>query len=60
MPRSDYSAGANTAIQNLNAEKSQLQAALDRANGERARFVHEFILCARLCGSGGCLCRAAP
>jgi chromosome segregation ATPase len=32
---------ANAAIQNLNAEKSQLQAALDRANGERARFVHE-------------------
>jgi chromosome segregation ATPase len=32
---------ANAAIQNLTAEKSQLQAALDRANGERARFVHE-------------------
>jgi chromosome segregation ATPase len=32
---------ANAAIQNLNAEKSQLQAALDRANGERARFVHK-------------------
>jgi chromosome segregation ATPase len=32
---------ANAAIQNLNAEKAQLQAALDRANCERARLVHE-------------------
>jgi chromosome segregation ATPase len=32
---------ANAAIQNLNAEKAQLQAALDRAHGERARLVHE-------------------
>ena len=32
---------ANAAIQNLNAEKAQLQGALERANGERARFVHE-------------------
>ena len=32
---------ANTATQNLNAEKVQLQAALDRANGERARLAHE-------------------
>jgi chromosome segregation ATPase len=32
---------ANAAIQNLNTEKAQLQGALERANGERARFVHE-------------------
>ena len=32
---------ANAAIQNLNAEKAQLQAVLDRAHGERARLVHE-------------------
>jgi predicted nucleic acid-binding Zn-ribbon protein len=32
---------ANAAIQNLNAEKAQLQAVLDRANGERTRLVHE-------------------
>jgi chromosome segregation ATPase len=32
---------ANAAIQNLSAEKAQLQAALDRAHGERARLVHE-------------------
>jgi chromosome segregation ATPase len=32
---------ANAAIQNLNTEKAQLQAALERANSERARFVHE-------------------
>jgi chromosome segregation ATPase len=31
---------AHAAIQNLNTEKAQLQAALDRANGERARYVH--------------------
>lgn len=32
---------ANAAIQNLNTEKAQLQGALERANGERVRFVHE-------------------
>lgn len=32
---------ANVAIENLNAEKAQLQAVLDRANGERTRLVHE-------------------
>jgi hypothetical protein len=32
---------ANAATQNLSAEKVQLQAALDRANGERARLAHE-------------------
>jgi chromosome segregation ATPase len=32
---------ANAAIQNLSTEKAQLQGALERANGERARFVHE-------------------
>ena len=32
---------ANATIQNLIAEKGQLQAALDRANGERVRLVHE-------------------
>jgi chromosome segregation ATPase len=32
---------ANAAIQNLNTEKAQLQGALERANGERARFAHE-------------------
>jgi chromosome segregation ATPase len=32
---------ANATIQSLNAEKVQLQAALDRANGERTRLVHE-------------------
>ena len=32
---------ANATIQNLIAEKAQLQATLDRANGERVRLVHE-------------------
>jgi hypothetical protein len=32
---------ANATIQSLNAEKIQLQAALDRANGERTRLGHE-------------------
>ncbi len=32
---------ANATIQSLNAEKVQLQAALNRANGERIRLVHE-------------------
>ena len=32
---------ANTTIQNLITEKAQLQATLDRANGERVRLVHE-------------------
>jgi chromosome segregation ATPase len=32
---------ANAATQNLIADKVKLQAALDRANGERARIVHE-------------------
>jgi chromosome segregation ATPase len=32
---------ANAAIQNLNTDKAQLQGALERAHGERARFVHE-------------------
>jgi chromosome segregation ATPase len=32
---------ANATIENLIAEKGQLQAALDRANGERVRLVHE-------------------
>jgi hypothetical protein len=32
---------ANAATQNLIAEKAQLQAALDRGSGERARLVHE-------------------
>jgi chromosome segregation ATPase len=32
---------ANGAIQSFNTEKAQLQGALERANGERARFVHE-------------------
>jgi hypothetical protein len=32
---------ANTATQNLIADNAKLQAALDRANGDRARLVHE-------------------
>ncbi len=32
---------ASTATQNLKAEKSELQAALDRANGERTRLAYE-------------------
>jgi chromosome segregation ATPase len=32
---------ANTAIQNLKSETAKLQAALDRANGERMRLAHE-------------------
>jgi hypothetical protein len=32
---------ANAATQDLIAEKAKLQAALDRANGDRARLVHE-------------------
>jgi hypothetical protein len=32
---------ANATIQNLIAEKAQLQATLDRANGERVRLAHE-------------------
>jgi chromosome segregation ATPase len=32
---------ANIAIQSLDAERVQLQAALDRANGERTRLVHQ-------------------
>jgi chromosome segregation ATPase len=32
---------ANTAIQNLKSESAKLQAALDRANGERMRLTHE-------------------
>jgi chromosome segregation ATPase len=32
---------ANAAVQNLIAEKARLEAALDRANGERARLAHE-------------------
>jgi chromosome segregation ATPase len=32
---------ANTAAQNLIADNTKLQAALDRANGDRARLVHE-------------------
>ena len=32
---------ANDAAQNSIAEKARLEAALDRANGERARLVHE-------------------
>jgi chromosome segregation ATPase len=32
---------ANTAIQNLKEETAKLQAALDRANGERMRLAHE-------------------
>ena len=32
---------ANAATQNLIAEKAQLQAALERVNGERARLAHE-------------------
>jgi hypothetical protein len=32
---------ANAAAQNTIAEKARLEAALDRANGERARLVHE-------------------
>jgi hypothetical protein len=32
---------ANAATQRLIAEKARLDAALDRANGERARLVHE-------------------
>ena len=41
---------ANAAIQNLNTEKAQLQGALERANGERARFVHELAGMKRLAG----------
>ena len=32
---------ANTAIQNMKSETAKLQAALDRANGERMRLAHE-------------------
>jgi hypothetical protein len=32
---------ANATIQNLIAEKAQLQSTLDRANGERVRLIHE-------------------
>ena len=32
---------ANAAIHNLKAETAKLQAALDRANGERMRLAHE-------------------
>jgi hypothetical protein len=31
----------NAAAESFSAEKARLQAALDRANGERARLVHE-------------------